>query len=83
MPNQKIFWQIIKGNLNFRFDISEELINCMILISAKPKIKQKWIPEMAPPYADALPDLAGPGRRALGQGARQNCVGFSEPWVLS
>ena len=39
-------------------------------------------PEMASPYADALPDLAGPGRRALGQGARQKCVAFSEPWVL-
>ena len=35
---EKIFWQIIKENLNFRFDISENLINCVILISAKFKI---------------------------------------------
>ena len=31
----------------------------------------KDYPEMASPYADALPDLAGPGRRALLQGATQ------------
>ena len=43
MPMQKIFWQIIKKNFDLRFDISEKLINCVILISAKPKIRQKWI----------------------------------------
>ena len=37
---------------------------------------------MASPYADALPDFAGPGRRVLRQGARQKCAGFSEMRVL-
>ena len=43
---------------------------------------RKSFPEMASPYADALPDFAGPGRRVLRQGARQKCAGFSEMRVL-
>ena len=35
---EKIFWQIIKKNLNFCFNSSGNLINCVILISAKSKI---------------------------------------------
>ena len=32
-----------------------------------------FYPEMASPYADALPDFAGPGKRELRQGARKTC----------